>query len=340
MPSHSLGEIAQRFDLTLRGDPEIRVEGVCALAPGRPGRLAYLSDASYKGELAGTRAAVVIVAAEQAGECPVAALVADHPKLAYARVAGLFVPPPPPAGVTESAVVAADARVDATAAVGPRAVVSAGARLGAHAVLEAGCVIGRDAEIGDHSVIGANAVIGDGVRIGRRVRVEPAAVIGARGFGLVPDDGAWQPIPQLGAVSIGDDVEIGASCTIDRGAIEDTVLEEGVKLDDQVHIAHNCRIGAHTVIAGCTGIAGSTVIGRHCIIGGGVGISDHVTVADNVIITGGTQVPSDIREPGIYSSTLRAMPAAEWRKRLALLRKLDRMEQRLRWLERGGTGGD
>lgn len=336
MNAFPLGEIARRFELTLRGDPEVLIEGVCTLTPGRAGRLAYLDDAAHRRWLAATRAAAVILAAEHADDCPAAALIADRPRLAYARVAALFAPPAPAAGVADGARVARDARVDPAAAVGERVVVSAGARVAAGAVLEAGCVIGRDAEVGEDSLVGANAVIGDGVRLGRRVRVEPGAIVGGRGFGLVPDDGGWRPIPQLGAVRVGDDVEIGAGCTVDRGAIDDTVLEEGVKLDDQVHIGHNCRIGAHTVIAGCTGIGGSTDIGRHCLIGGGVGISDHVTVADEVVITAGTQVPGDIREAGVYSSTLKAMPAAEWRKRLALIRKLDRIELRLRRLERGG----
>lgn len=335
MDRYSLGEIARRFDLTLRGDPAVSVAGVCTLTPGRDGYLAYLSDAAYRGRLAETHAAAVILAPEHADDCPVSALVAERPKLAYARVATLFLSPGPEAGIADGAVVAPDAHVDASASVGAHAVIEAGARIDAGAVLAPGCVIGRGARVGEGSHVGANAVIGDGVRLGRRVRVEPGAILGARGFGLVPDDGAWLPIPQLGTVDVGDDVEIGAGCTVDRGAIEDTVLGNGVKLDDQVHIAHNCRIGAHTVIAGCTGIAGSTVIGRHCLIGGGVGISDHLTVADEVVVTAGSQVTSDIGEPGVYSSTLRAMPAGRWRKQLALLRKLDRIERRLRRLERG-----
>lgn len=336
MSRYSLGEIARRFGLTLRGDADASVDGVCTLSPGRPGGLAYLSDASHRRLLAGTRAEAVILTADQADDCPCATLVAERPRLAFARIAALFEPPGPGPGTAASATIAPDAEVDPNAAIGERAVVGTGARVGPGCVLEAGCVIGRDAVIGADTRVGANAVIGDRVRLGERVRVEPGAIVGARGFGLEPDgQGAWEPIPQLGSVVVGDDVEIGAGCTIDRGAIEDTVLEQGIKLDSQVHIAHNCRIGAHTVIAGCTGVAGSTSIGRHCLIGGGVGIGDHVTVADRVIITGGTQVPADIVEPGVYSSTLKAMPAGEWRKRLALLRKLDRIEKRLRQLERG-----
>lgn len=340
MNRYSLGQIARRFDLTLRGDSDVSIDGVCALTPGTAGRLAYLSDAKYRGRLGETRAAAVILSGEHADECPVAALIAERPKLAYARVAALFSPPAPVAGVSADAFVAPDASVDAEASVGARAVVSSGARIGAGVVLAPGCVVGRDAEVGDESHIGANAVIGDGVRLGQRVRVEAGAIIGARGFGLVQDGEAWIPIPQLGGVEIGDDVEIGANSTVDRGAIEDTVLEEGVKLDDQVHIAHNCRIGAHTVIAGCTGIAGSTSVGKRCLIGGGVGISDHLTLVDEVVVTAGSQVTCDIREAGVYSSTLRAMPAAEWRKRYALLRKLDRIERRLRDLERDGKEKD
>lgn len=330
----SLRDIADRFGLTLQGDGAGLIEGVCSLQPGMPGRLSFLADPKQDGFLAQTVAGAVVLAPDMADRCPVPALIADNPQLAYARVAALFLPPPPAAGVHPSAIIDSAAQVDEGAAVGPRVVIEAGVSVATGTVLSPGCVLEAGCKVGPDCRIGANAVLGRDVRLGARVRVEAGAVIGGRGFGLARDRDGWVEIPQLGGVRLEDDVEVGAGCTIDRGTIGDTLLERGVKLDDQVHIAHNCRIGALTVIAGCTGVAGSTQIGARCMIGGGVGIGDHLRIVDDVILTGATQVPSDITAPGIYSSTLKAMPAGDWRRRLALIRKLDRLEQRLRALEK------
>lgn len=327
-------EIARRFGLSLQGDGDRELSRVSTLAPGSPDGLSYLADEAHRHALQDTQAGAVIVAPHVADICPATALIADDPRLAFARVATVFEPPPPPAGIAAGALVSPNASVDPGASVGMGAVVEAGARVGAGAWLEAGCVVGRDACVGADSRIEHNAVVGTAVWLGERVRVGGGAVIGGRGFGLAQDNGRHVPIPQLGGVTIGDDVEVGAGCTIDRGAIEDTVLDVGVKLDDQVHIGHNCHIGAHTVIAGYAAVAGSSEIGSGCMIGGAVAIGDHVTIASGVMITGGTQVPGDIGQPGVYSSTLWPMPAGEWRRRLALLRKLDRTDKRVRALER------
>ncbi|MDN5938055.1 MAG: UDP-3-O-(3-hydroxymyristoyl)glucosamine N-acyltransferase [Salinisphaera sp.] len=329
-----LDDIARRFDLSLCGDAAFEVVGVCALQPGRADCVTYLSDARHAKALPDTVAGAVILAAEDVGACPVSALVAEDPALAYARVAALFDVAPPAPGIDPAAVIAATASVHPQAWVAAGAIVADGARIAAHAVVDSGAVIGAGCTVGEHSRIGANVVLHDGVTIGSRVHIEPAAVIGARGFGLVRDGHRWQPIPQLGSVIIGDDVEIGAGCTIDRGAIADTVIEEGVKLDDQVHIAHNCRVGAHTVIAGCAGLAGSAVVGRNCLLGGGVRVGDHVRLCDGVILAGATQVPKNIDRPGVYSSTLQAAPARQWHRSMALLRRLAGLDQRLRRLER------
>lgn len=329
-----LDAVAHRFDLALRGDGGLELVGVCSLAPGIPDRVAYLAHPRHAQALAATTAGVVILAPDQAEQCPVAALIAANPQLAYARVAALFEAPPPPAGIDAHAVIAADAQVDGRAAVAPGAVVGAGARIEAGAVLASGCVIGANCVVGQDSQIGANVVLHQAVVVGARVQIGAGTVIGARGFGLARDGERWVAIPQLGAVVIGDDVEVGAGCTIDRGAIGDTVIEQGVKIDDQVHIAHNCRIGAHTVIAGCAGVAGSAEVGKRCMIGGGVRISDHVRLADDVVLTGATQVAKSIDQPGIYSSTLRALPVQEWNRSLVSLRKVSLLEKRLRRLER------
>lgn len=334
----TLGALAERFDLDLAaGDAATRVDGICALTPGRGSGLAFAESEAQADALAATSATAVILTAQLAPRCPVAALVSERPRLAFARAARVFEPAPPRTGVHPSAVVETGARVDPDASVGPQAVVGTDAVLAAGVVVGPSSVVGARVRIGPDTRIGANVSVGDGVIIGARVRIEANAAIGGRGFGLVHNGEGWEPVPQLGGVRIDDDVEIGAGTTIDRGAIDDTVVGPGVKLDDQVHIGHNCVIGAYTVVAGCTGIAGSCTIGAHCMIGGGVGIGDHVTIADGVVITAASQVPKDITAAGVYSSTLRAMPAGKWRRRLALFRQLDRIERRLRRVERPGA---
>lgn len=311
------------------------ITGVCALSPGKPGCIAYAEDATHATALGASAATAVVVPPVLAERRDTACLVTDQPRLIFARIAALFDTPRPAAGIHESAVIGTRTRIHESASIGARAVLGDGVIVSENVVLDAGVVIGNDAVIGADTRIAANTSIAAGVTIGARVTIEANAAIGGRGFGLVHNGTGWEAVPQLGRVRIGDDVEIGAGSTIDRGALDDTVIGAGVKIDDQVHIGHNCVIGAHTVIAGCTGIAGSCVIGAHCMIGGGVGIGDHVRIVDGVIITAASQVPKDIDAPGVYSSTFRAMPAKGWRKRLALFRKLDRMELRLRRIERG-----
>ncbi|MGH8453193.1 MAG: UDP-3-O-(3-hydroxymyristoyl)glucosamine N-acyltransferase [Nevskiales bacterium] len=319
----ALQELATRFGLELRGDPATRIAGVCSLSPGRQGRISFLADSKLERQLTATQASAVILRPALAGACRVAALISDNPLLAYARIAALWdrriVPAP---GIHPSAFVSTQVRIDASASIGPHAVVQAGARIGPNAEIGPGCVIGHSVEIGAASRLVANVSVADRVRIGQRVTVEPGAVIGGRGFGLVPDEERWLEVPQLGSVRIGDDVEIGANATVDRGAIEDTVIEDGVKIDSHVHIGHNCRIGAHSVIAGCSAIAGSVTIGRHCVLAGAVGIVDHVTLGDHVVVTARSLVTRDLEDAGMYSSGWGAVPAPEWRRQVASLRRL------------------
>ncbi len=333
-----LGEIARRFGLRLlRGDTAETIRGICAIEPGAPAHVAYAGGRAQAAALAKTQAAAVIVPEALANDCPVATLVAEQPQLAFARLAALFERVPTERGRHASAVVHPDARLDAGVTVGANVVIGAGCVLGSGTRIEPGCVLGDDVVIGNGGLIASNVSIHAGVHIGANVRIEANAAIGARGFGLVHNGHGWEPIPQLGGVRIGEDVEIGAGTTIDRGTISDTVIGDNVKIDNQVHIGHNCSIGAHTVIAGCTGIAGSCTIGANCLIGGGVGIGDHVRVADNVAITAASQVPKNIDQAGAWSSTFRAMPAGEWRKRLAYFRKLNQMDTRLKRIERTRT---
>ena len=333
-----LAELAVRFGCELRGDPDALVERVAPLQDATPGALAFLANPKYRRHLAGTRATAVVLDAAAAAECPVAALVTRNPYATYARIAQLLHPEPPaPAGRHASAVVDAGAHLDPSAHVGPHAYVAAGAVIGARVTIGPGSLVLAGARVGADTRLVARVTLCEGVRIGERCLLHPGVVIGADGFGQAPDGGKYVKVPQVGSVALGDDVEVGANTTIDRGALGDTIIEEGVKIDNQVQVAHNCRIGAHSVIAGCTGISGSTTIGRHCVIGGGAGLVGHITIADGVTVSGMTFVTKSITEPGVYSSGLPMMAHADWLKNTAHLRRLNEIAR----LARGkGASGD
>jgi len=320
-----LAELAVRFGCELRGDPEADVDRVATLQDAAAGSLAFLANPRYRRHLAATRATAVILDASLAEECRVAALVHPNPYATYARIAALLHPPPAFAGgVHAAAVVEPGARVDPSAWVGAGCFVAGGSRIAARVFLGPGCV-----------------VLCHDVRIGARCLLHPGSVIGADGFGQAPDAGRYVKVPQLGAVVIGDDVEIGANTNVDRGTIGDTVIEEGVRIDNQVQIGHNVRVGAHTVIAGCAGISGSTSVGRRCVIAGMVGIAGHLTICDDVVVTGRTMVSSSIHQPGMYSGTLHAQETRRFRRNAARFQKLDELAKRVRRLERGdGEGND
>lgn len=325
---YSLGELAVRFGLELRGDPTLRVSGVATLHQAAAGSLSFLANPRYRKHLAATRAAAVVLNDDDATGCPVAALIAPNPYLAYARIATVLYPPPPAVvGIHPSAVVAEDAKIAASAAVGPFCVIEAGAEVGERAQLGAGCTLFAGARVGDDTRLMPRVTLYADVVVGRRCLVHSGAVVGADGFGFAPDSGGWVKVPQVGSVRIGDDVEIGANTTIDRGAIEDTIVGDGVKLDNQIQVAHNVVIGAHTAIAACTGISGSTTIGQRCMIGGMVGFAGHLTIADDVIITGCSLVSASIREAGSYSSGMPTVPSRQWRRMVANLRRFGEKER-------------
>ena len=331
-----LGELAVAIGAQLRGDPERTVERIATLQAADAIAVSFLANRRYRRFLTTTRAAAVILSDSDAEACPTAALVMANPYLGYARAACLLTPPPVAAqGVHATAWVGAGARIHETAWVGPHAVIEAGAVVGPHAVVGPGCVVGEGAVLGAGTRLVANVTICRGVRLGERVLVHPGAVIGADGFGLANDAGRWVKIPQLGSVVVGDDVEIGANTTIDRGALEDTVIEDGVKLDNQIQVAHNCHIGAHTAIAGCTGIAGSAHIGQRCMIGGGVGISGHVEICDDVVLSGRSVVHQSIKEPGMYASGMPLQPQDLWHRNYPRYRQLDELARRVKRLEQG-----
>jgi len=329
-----LGDLARRLGVELRGDPGILITGVGTLQNAGPQQLSFLSNPSYRRYLGTTGAAAVILSPREAAACPVAALIAGNPYLAYARAAALLFPEPAdPPGVHPSAVVTESASLEAGVHVGACSVIGEGVRVAAGAVIGPGCVIEADCVIGEQSRLVARVTLCRGTRLGRRCLIHPGAVLGADGFGLANDNGRWEKVPQLGKVRIGDDVEIGANTTIDRGALEDTVLHDGVKLDNLIQIAHNVEIGEHTAMAGCSAVAGSTKIGRHCTVGGLSGLVGHLTIGDNVHFSAATLVTRSFEEPGYYSGGLPAMENGEWRKTVARVRRLESLERGLKALK-------
>ena len=324
----SLGELAVRFGLGLQGEPSLRVSRVATLSNAEAGAISFLANPRYRKQMESTRATAVLLGPENAAGCPVAALIDPNPYLAYARVADLLHPQPPPvAGVHSSAVVSGSAHIAASASVAALAVIEDGAQIGERVLIGPGCIVQRGAQVGADSRLIARVNLYPGVRIGQRCIVHAGAVVGADGFGFAADAGTWTKVPQLGSVRIGDDVEIGANTTIDRGAIDDTVVEHGVKLDNQIQVGHNVTIGAHTAVAGCVGISGSTTIGQRCMIGGGVGIAGHLTIADDVVVTGCSLVSASIKHAGSYSSGMPTVETRLWRRMVAHLRRLDVKER-------------
>ncbi|HTC16463.1 MAG TPA: UDP-3-O-(3-hydroxymyristoyl)glucosamine N-acyltransferase [Steroidobacteraceae bacterium] len=337
----SLGELAVRFGCELRGDPDRRIERVATLAGADAHALAFLANPRYRAQLAATRAGAVIVNAAAAADCPTAVLLSENPYATYARMAALLHPAAAvTAGVHPSALVHPTARIDASAEIGPYVTVAAHVTVGARVQIGPHCVIDRDVTLAEDVRLVARVTLGHGVSIGARSVLQPGAVIGADGFGFAPEQGRWFKVPQVGSVRVGADVEIGANTTIDRGAIEDTVIAEGVKLDNLIQIGHNVQVGAHSAIAACTGVSGSTTIGQRCMIGGAVAIAGHLHIGDDVVITGSSAVSHSLPKPGVYSSALPTEEARAWRRLVARFKRSDHLATRVRRLERAaGVAG-
>ena len=332
---YPLAQLAERFALELRGDGTLTISGVGTLAAATPTQLSFLANPRYRGELRACRAGAVVLRADDAADCPGAALIAADPYVAFAKIAAIFdVPPAAAPGAHATAVVAQDASVDASASIGPFCVVESGAVIGPGAMIGPHCVIGPDCHVGAQSRLIARVTLVARVILGDRVLIHPGVVIGADGFGLAFEKDHWIKVPQLGGVRIGNDCEIGANTTIDRGAIEDTVIEDDVRLDNQIQIAHNVRIGAHTAMAGCSAVAGSATIGRYCLIGGGAGILGHLSVADRVTVTAMTLVTHSIQTAGEYSSGTPVQANREWRRNAARFKRLDELTRRVHALEK------
>ncbi|MET1076597.1 MAG: UDP-3-O-(3-hydroxymyristoyl)glucosamine N-acyltransferase [Pseudomonas sp.] len=335
VPVFTLGQLAERLGATLQGAADCPITGLATLQDAGPGQLSFLANPQYRKYLADSRASAVLLTSADAVGYAGAALLVDSPYLAYAQLSHLFDRKPKAgAGVHPTAQVAADAEVAASASIGAYAVIESGARIGERVTVGAQCFVGARSAIGDDGWLAPRVTLYHDVCIGQRVVIQSGAVIGGEGFGFASEQGVWQKIAQLGGVRIGDDVEIGANTTIDRGALADTLIGHGVKLDNQIMIAHNVQVGDNTAMAGCVGISGSTKIGRNCMIAGGVGMVGHIEVCDGVFVTGMTMVTRSISEPGAYSSGTAMQPAAEWKKSAARLRQLDDMARRLQQLEK------
>lgn len=330
----TLAEIAKHIDGVVHGDALFKVESFATLEHAMINQISFLANSKYKKFLTATAAGAVIVNAEALASVPNNAIVVDDPYVGYAKAARLLNPlrlhnP----GIADSAVVNSSTVIHKSASIGAQAVIESGVEIAEDVVIGPNCVIQSGVKVGAGSRLTANITLCEDVQVGARCIIHPGVVIGADGFGIANDNGQWIKVPQVGSVKIGDDVEIGANTTIDRGAIEDTVIGNGVKLDNQIQIGHNTIIGEHTVIAGCVGIAGSTTIGKNCVIGGGVGIGGHISIADGVQLTGMTMVTKSIISSGVYSSGIPAEPTAQWHKNVIRYRQMDKLVARVKELE-------
>lgn len=324
----ALGELAVRFGCELSGDPDVAVDHVAPLLSAGPGALSFLANPRLSSQLAATLASAVVLEPRSAAACPVAALITSNPHALFARIASELHPPPPlRPGIHPTAIVDARAQVDASCEIGPYVLIAADVVIGPRCLIGPSCVIGAGARVGADGRLLSRVTLEHGVLLGARVLIHSGAVIGADGFGLARERGRWLKVPQVGSVRIGDDVEIGANTTIDRGAMDDTVIGDGVKLDNQIQVAHNVLIGAHTAIAACTGISGSVRIGERCMIAGGCGLSGHIEIGDDVVLTGMSMVPHSVPKPGVYTSVIPVEPIRHWWRVLTTLKMLAARER-------------
>lgn len=329
----SLSDIAARLGGDVLGDAQTPIRQVATLASAGEGEIAFLANLKYRSQLQTTRASAVILAPEFADAVTLPRIVCRNPYAYYARLATLLNPPAPTApGVHPSAVCAS--LVPGSASIGAHVSIGKGVELGEGVVIHPGCVIGDGVVIGDGSVLHPNVSVYAGCRIGARSILHSGVVIGADGFGFAPDQGRWVKIPQIGRVIIGDDVEIGASTTIDRGALDDTQIGDGSKLDNQIQIGHNCVIGKHCVIAACAAIAGSATLQDNVTVGGAAMIAGHVTIASGAVISGGSLVMKNITRPGQYTSVFPLEEHSHWLHNAAQIRHLGKLAERVAELEK------
>ncbi len=329
-----LKELAELLEGECRGESDLEVTSLGTLDEAGPSQITFLAASTPQEPLKDCRASAVILREQDASAWQGSSIIVENPHLGYARAARALDNSPKPApSVHPTAVISPSATLGQDIYVGPNCVIEEGVTIGDEAIIEPGCVVGAGASIGAQTRLFANVTVLHGVRIGARCFIKSGAVLGSHGFGNTHEDGKWTRIPQLGGLLIGNDVQIGAVTTIDRGAIGDTVIADGVVIDNLVQIGHNVKVGEHTAIVSCVGIAGSVVIGKRCILAGAVGVADHVTICDDVHLTGMAMVTGSIDKPGMYSSGTGLLPTSEWRKAAVRFRQLDDLAKRIKALE-------
>ena len=331
---YTLAHLAELLDAKLIGDGQCEITGLATLQNAEPGQLSFLSNPSYVGQLKNSKASAILIDKKYLDSCPGNKLVTVIPYVSFAKATALFNNSPiPPAGVHESASVDASAVLGKNVSISANAVIAANVSLGDDVVIGAGCYVGENVSLGKACKLHSNVTLYHGVVLGKNVKIHSGSVVGADGFGFAFDGSKSIKIYQLGGVKIGDDVEIGAGSTIDRGALEDTEIGNGVKIDNQVQIGHNCKIGEHTIICGCAGIAGSVTIGKYCIMGGGSGVVGHISIADRVQVSAMSLLSQSISEPGIYSTGTIQAKTSQWKRNAIRFQQLDSIAKRLKEIE-------
>ena len=331
---YTLAHLAELLDAKLIGDGQCEITGLATLQNAEPGQLSFLSNPSYVGQLKNSKASAILIDKKYLDSCPGNKLVTVIPYVSFAKATALFNNSPiPPAGVHESASVDASAVLGKNVSISANAVIAGNVSLGDDVVIGAGCYVGENVILGKACKLHNNVTLYHGVVLGKNVKIHSGSVVGADGFGFAFDGSKSVKIHQLGGVKIGDDVEIGAGSTIDRGALEDTEIGNGVKIDNQVQIGHNCKIGEHTIICGCAGIAGSVTIGKYCIMGGGSGVVGHISIADRVQVSAMSLLSQSISEPGIYSTGTIQAKTSQWKRNAIRFQQLDSIAKRLKEIE-------
>jgi len=332
--SYTLKQLADKIGAEVHGDEGYLIDSLATLSMANAQQISFLANKKYNQQLASTNAGAVIISSQSLSDCKTNALVMDNPYLGYALTAQMLDTTPKPAqNIHPSAQISTDVSLGKNVAIGANAIIEQGVVIGDNAIIGAGCFIGEESKIGEHTKLWANVSIYHRVEIGHNCLIQANTVIGSDGFGYANNKGEWLKIPQLGTVIIGNNVEIGASTTIDRGALENTVISDGVILDNQIQIAHNVVIGENTAMAACSVIAGSTTIGKNCVIAGLVGINGHIDVGDGIVFTGMTMVTKNITEPGVYSSGMPCQTNKDWNKNNARIRKLESIISRMKSAE-------
>lgn len=343
--AYSLGEIVSRLGGELLGTSSIQITQVASLHKAKQGQISFFTQGKYREELRQTSASAVILGDKERDATDLPRIISSNPYTYFAKVSRLLNPIPEPVpGIHPSAVIDPSAKISATANIGPLVCIGKNVQIGENTVIHSGCYLGDDVFVGNNGLFYPRVTVYQDCEIGNRAIIHSGAVIGSDGFGLAMEDGLWLKIPQIGRVLIGDDVEVGANTTIDRGAMDDTVIENGVKLDNQIQVAHNVHIGAHTAMAGCSAIAGSAIIGHHCTIGGAASILGHLEIADYSNVSAATLITKSIPQSGTYTSGMPFSEHRTWLRNAAHLRHLDQMaktihelEEKINYLERGDS---